>query len=71
MGEVPSCNGRKLEAMSTTGKSKNSMQIVKGKIKTKVGKATGNSSLQVHGEVDQLKGHLKQLKGKVKETFKK
>lgn len=57
--------------MSTTDKSKNTMQIMKGKIKTKVGKATGNPSLQVHGEVDQLKGHLKQLKGKVKETFKK
>ncbi len=57
--------------MSTTDKSKSTMQIMKGKIKTKVGKATGNPSLQVHGEIDQLKGHLKQLKGKVKETFKK
>jgi uncharacterized protein YjbJ (UPF0337 family) len=57
--------------MSTVDKSKNTMQIMKGKFKTTVGKATGNTSLQTHGGADQLMGHLKQFGEKVKDAFRK
>jgi uncharacterized protein YjbJ (UPF0337 family) len=57
--------------MTNKNKVKNSAQIVKGKVKSTTGKATGNGQLEVEGEADQMKGNLKQAGEKVKDAFKK
>jgi len=57
--------------MTTTDKAKNSAQKVKGKVKEKAGKATGNDKLQAEGNADQVKGNLKQDGENVKDAFKK
>jgi uncharacterized protein YjbJ (UPF0337 family) len=58
-------------AMTSKNKVKNSAQIVKGKVKSTAGSATGNGQLEVEGEADQMKGNLKQAGEKVKDAFKK
>jgi uncharacterized protein YjbJ (UPF0337 family) len=57
--------------MTNKNKVKNSAQIVKGKVKSTTGTATGNGQLEVEGEADQMKGNLKQAGEKVKDAFKK
>lgn len=56
--------------MSKVDKSKNKTQITKGKIKERVGRATGNSELESTGQMDQVKGHVKQAGEKIKDAFK-
>lgn len=41
---------------------------VTGKIKEKVGSATGDESLEQEGKTDQAKGHLKEGVGKLKDA---
>ncbi len=56
--------------MSTTDKAKNKTQEVTGKIKEKVGTATGDHDLEATGKADQSKGNLKQAGEKVKDALK-
>ncbi len=55
--------------MSTTDKAKNKVQEGTGKVKEKVGQATGDRSLEAEGKGDQVAGNLKQAGEKVKDAF--
>jgi len=57
--------------MSTEDKAKNAAEKGTGKIKEKIGKATGDKSLEAEGQADQAKGNLKDAGEKVKDAFKK
>jgi uncharacterized protein YjbJ (UPF0337 family) len=57
--------------MSTEDKAKNAAEKGTGKIKEKLGKATGDKSLEAEGQADQAKGNLKDAGEKVKDAFKK
>lgn len=56
--------------MSALDKAKNKAEEVTGKVKEKVGQATGDDKLEAEGNVDQTKGNLKQAGEKVKDAFK-
>lgn len=56
--------------MSTTDKTKNKAQEVKGKVKEKAGAATGNHDLEARGRADQTKANMKQVGEKVKDVLK-
>lgn len=56
--------------MSARDKMKNKGQELTGDAKEKLGKATGNESLEAKGKRDQLSGNLKQAGEKVKDAFK-
>ena len=51
------------------GVAKDKAQTAKGAVKEKVGKATGNRSLQAKGKGGQASGNLKQAGRKVKKAL--
>jgi uncharacterized protein YjbJ (UPF0337 family) len=55
--------------MSTTNKMKNKSEEVGGKVKEKIGDATGDNKLKAEGHADRAKGSLKQAGEKVKDAF--
>jgi uncharacterized protein YjbJ (UPF0337 family) len=57
--------------MASTDKVKNVAQKTKGKIKEQTGKLTGNSKLERHGNIDQVKANAKQVGEKLKDALKK
>ncbi|CAG4904215.1 MULTISPECIES: CsbD family protein [Acidithrix] len=56
--------------MSTKNKIKNKVQQLIGKVKAKIGKITGNRSLQAHGKSQQARANLKRIAEKAKDVFK-
>jgi uncharacterized protein YjbJ (UPF0337 family) len=56
--------------MSTDDKAKHKAEEIRGKAKEKVGKATGDDSLEAQGEREESKADLKQAGEKVKDAFK-
>ena len=56
--------------MSAIDKMKNKGQELTGNAKAKIGKATGDDSLQTQGRRDQASSNLKQAGEKVKDVFK-
>jgi len=56
--------------MSAIDKMKNKGQELTGDAKEKIGKTTGDDSLQAQGRKDQASGNLKQAGDKVKDAFK-
>ncbi len=54
--------------MGTRDKASNKVQDVKGKVKEKVGSATGSNDLRVKGKTDQAKSGLKDAGEKVKDA---
>jgi uncharacterized protein YjbJ (UPF0337 family) len=56
--------------MSTEDKVKNKVEEVVGKVKDRVGGATGDRDLQAEGQADQSKSNLKQAGENVKDAFK-
>jgi uncharacterized protein YjbJ (UPF0337 family) len=57
--------------MGTQKKAKNSAAKSKGKVKSAVGKLTGNRSLEAKGKRDQAKATVKQAGEKIKDAVKK
>ncbi|MHB8378817.1 MAG: CsbD family protein [Acidimicrobiales bacterium] len=57
--------------MTNRDKTKNVVQITKGKVNEAAGKATGDDELEADGKADQMEGNLKQAGEKVKDAFKK
>jgi uncharacterized protein YjbJ (UPF0337 family) len=57
--------------MATEDKAANKVKEVKGKVKKKIGKETGNDDLIAEGTADQAEGNLKQAGEKLKDAFKK
>jgi uncharacterized protein YjbJ (UPF0337 family) len=56
--------------MSSEDKVNNKAEEVSGKVKDRVGGATGNRDLQAEGQAEQSKSSLKQAGEKVKDAFK-
>lgn len=56
--------------MSTEKKIGNKVDEVVGKVKDRVGGATGNRELQAEGQADQSRSNLKQAGEKAKDAFK-
>ena len=56
--------------MGAENKAANTVTEVKGKIKKKVGEATGNADLEAEGRAEESKGDLKQAGEKAKDAFK-
>ncbi|WP_054913276.1 CsbD family protein [Pseudomonas sp. NBRC 111127] len=56
---------------STSDKVKGMANEVVGKVKQAVGKATGNTELEVKGKVQEKKGEALQLVGDVKDAVSK
>jgi uncharacterized protein YjbJ (UPF0337 family) len=56
--------------MSTEDKVKNKVEEVVGKVKDRVGGATGDRDLQAEGQADQSRSNLKQAGENVKDAFK-
>jgi uncharacterized protein YjbJ (UPF0337 family) len=56
--------------MGSDDKASNKMEELGGKLKEKVGEASGDRSLEAQGERDQSKANLKQAGEKVKDAFK-
>jgi uncharacterized protein YjbJ (UPF0337 family) len=54
--------------MGTKDKASNKAQDLKGKVKEKVGSATGNKDLRIKGKTDQAKSGLKDAGEKVKDA---
>ena len=54
--------------MTTRDKASNKSQDLKGKVKEKVGSATGNKDLQSKGKSDQVKASVKDVGEKVKDA---
>ena len=54
--------------MGTRDKASNRAQDLKGKVKEKVGTATGNEDLKTDGKTDQAKAGLKDAGEKVKDA---
>jgi uncharacterized protein YjbJ (UPF0337 family) len=57
--------------MGAENKAANKVTEAKGKIKKKVGQATGDTGLEGEGRAEESKGDLKQAGEKVKDAFKK
>jgi uncharacterized protein YjbJ (UPF0337 family) len=55
--------------MSTSDKMKNKKEEIGGRVKEKVGDATGDNKLKAEGHADRAKGSLKQAGEKVKDAF--
>ncbi len=55
--------------MSNAEKAKNVTQIIKGKVKARLGKATKNQDLEREGHHDQARGHLQQAVEEVKDAL--
>lgn len=56
--------------MGMQDKIKNTAEVLKGKAKEAVGKATGNEQLEVEGKLEQGKGNLRQAGEKVRDAGK-
>ena len=56
--------------MGQDDKTSNKVEEIGGKVKEKIGAATGDESLERQGEKDQSKANLKQAGEKVKDAFK-
>lgn len=56
--------------MSAEDKAKNKVEEVIGKVKDRVGGATGDRDLQAEGQADQSRSNLKQAGENVKDAFK-
>ena len=56
--------------MGAKGKTKNKVQVVRGKLKEKAGDMTGNKALRAHGKAEQAQASLKQAGEKVKDAFR-
>jgi uncharacterized protein YjbJ (UPF0337 family) len=56
--------------MSNEDKLNNKVEEVVGKVKDRVGGATGDRDLQAEGQADQSRSNLKQAGEKVKDAFK-
>jgi uncharacterized protein YjbJ (UPF0337 family) len=56
--------------MSNEDKLNNKVEEVTGKVKDRVGGATGDRDLQAEGQAQQSKSSLKQAGEKVKDAFK-
>ena len=56
--------------MSDQDKLNNKAEEVVGKVKDRVGGATGDRDLQAEGQADQSRSNLKQAGEKVKDAFK-
>lgn len=56
--------------MGTGDKIENKAEVLKGKGKEAVGKATDNERLEAEGKADQGKGHIKQAGEKVKDAVR-
>jgi uncharacterized protein YjbJ (UPF0337 family) len=56
--------------VSTQGKAKDKAQVVKGKVKSAAGRASGDKSLEAKGKADQMSGNLKQVGEKLKDAAK-
>ena len=54
--------------MGTRDKASNKIQDLKGRVKEKVGSATGNEDLRTKGKADQTKASLKDAGEKVKDA---
>jgi len=57
--------------MAAENKAANKVTEVKGKIKKKAGRATGDSGLEAEGRAEQSKADLKQAAEKAKDAFRK
>ena len=57
--------------MGTQDKASNKLQDIKGKIKEKVGDATGDEELEHEGKTDQVKASVKDVAEKVKDAASK
>jgi uncharacterized protein YjbJ (UPF0337 family) len=57
--------------MSLGRKIRDRAQAVKGWVRQRLGRATGNQRLQVEGKTDRVVGNLRQAGGKVKDAFKR
>ncbi len=57
--------------MGTQDKTSNKAQDIKGKIKEKVGKATGDENLEDEGKTDQAESAIKDVGEKVKDAASK
>lgn len=56
--------------MSLADKAKNKAQSMTGKAEEKVGKATGDRSMEAEGKADQVAGDVKQAGEKLKDAVK-
>jgi uncharacterized protein YjbJ (UPF0337 family) len=56
--------------MASDDKLNNKIEEVVGKVKDRVGGATGDRELQAEGQADQTRSNLKQAGEKVKDAFK-
>ncbi|MCW2690471.1 MAG: ral stress protein CsbD [Mycobacterium sp.] len=56
--------------MSATDKAKNKVDDIAGKVKEKMGQASGDRSTENEGKADQAKSNLKDAGEKVKDAFK-
>lgn len=54
--------------MATGDKIDNKADVIKGKIKETVGRASDDPELEAEGKGDQAKGHIKQAGEKVKDA---
>jgi len=55
----------------TVTHAKHAAEVAKGKVKTATGKAIGNKTLEVKGQLDEVKGRAKQAGQHVKESLEK
>ncbi len=56
--------------MGATDKAKDKLQVAKGNVKEKAGKALDNQQMEAEGKGDKVSGNLKQAGEKVKDAFK-
>jgi len=56
--------------MSVLTTARGKVQDLSGRVKTAVGRKTGNRRMQASGYMDRAKGTAKQVPGKVKRTVK-
>ncbi|MBF6046995.1 CsbD family protein [Streptomyces sp. NRRL B-1677] len=56
--------------MSFAKKFRDMKQVLHGRIKQNLGRATGNKRLRTEGKTDQVAGNLKQSGEKAKDAFK-
>ncbi|MEU5424919.1 CsbD family protein [Streptomyces olivoreticuli] len=57
--------------MSLGKKFKDKTQVLSGKIKQSIGRATGNRRLRTEGKTDRVAGNLKQSGEKAKDAFER
>jgi uncharacterized protein YjbJ (UPF0337 family) len=56
--------------MSAGDKAKDKAQVAKGKLKSAVGRASGDKDLEAEGKADRVSGNLKQAGEKLKDAAK-